>query len=278
VDAAETLPDVARRGIDLARLLEEGARSVVVVLPEQELRPAREQVLGADGRRIGLRVEGATGVQRGGGAGKVTQVAEDAGEVEQHLDLDPAAADPLLGAGLLPDVARPGQRLDGFARAVELLEAIAPAEQAQVVGRERLERPVVPAERLRPLLLPLEVPADGAVEDGRPARRQVGAAEQVPLDLVLVSEDAEGATDLVEEVRGVPGVVGLGVVEVAVAGHDRMMVSTAGQRTDVGEHPIDVPHLRGLLPAARTARRRPFQRPYSNRTSPPLPTDGLRYA
>jgi hypothetical protein len=103
------------------------------------------------------------------------------------------------------------------------------------------------------------------VEDGRPARRQVGAAEQVPLDLVLVAEDAESATDLVEEIRGAPGVVGLGVVEVPVARHDRMMISTAGQRTDVGEHLVDVPHFRGLLPAART-RAGVHSAPYANRT------------
>jgi hypothetical protein len=201
VDAPQPLPDVARRRIDLAGLFEEPPRAGVVAPAEEQLGPAGEQVLRADRRRVGLGVERPTGVERRRGRVELGQIPEHARQVEEDLDLDAAAAQALLGAGLVPDVASTGQRLDGLARPMELLEAVAAPEQAEVVGREGLQRAVVPAERLGPFLLPLEIPADGAVEDGGAARRQVGAPEQVPLDLVFVAQDPERAADLVEQIR-----------------------------------------------------------------------------
>src|SRR5439155_8626871 len=102
---------------------------------------------------------------------------------------------------LLPDVSRPRERLHRLPGSMQLLEAVPAAEQAEMIGRERCERAIVPAERLGPLLLALKVPADRAVKDGGPTRRELGAAQQVALDLLLVAEHAEGPADLEEQLR-----------------------------------------------------------------------------
>src|SRR5205085_8947814 len=115
-------------------------------------------------------------------------------------------------------------------------------EEAKVIGRERRERAIVPAQRLRPLLLALEVPADGAVEHRRPARRELRAAEEIALDLVLVAEHPEGAADLVEELRRVPRLALWRVVDPAVAGDDRLHVAALGERADLGQDSGDVHH------------------------------------
>src|SRR4030095_16362126 len=47
----------------------------------------------------------------------------------------------------------------------QLLETVAAPEEAEVVGVKRAERTIVPAQRLRPLLLALEVPPGGKVGD-----------------------------------------------------------------------------------------------------------------
>src|SRR5439155_246305 len=146
---------------------------------------------------------------------RLRRLGEPARDVEMA-----AAALPLLARRVLPDPARAAERLDRFARAVHLLEAVAAAEEAEVVGREGGEGAVVPAQRLRPLLLALEVPADGAVEHGRAPRGELGAAQEVALDLLLVAEQAEGAADLVEELGRVPGLALGRVVDRAVARDD----------------------------------------------------------
>src|SRR5262245_3265961 len=118
--------------------------------------------------------------------------------MEQHLHLDAAAAQSLLRAGLLPDRTGTAERLHGLAGPMQLLQAVAAAEEAEMIRGERLEGAIVPAQRLRPLLLALEVPADRAVEDGGATRRQLGAAKEIALDLLLVAEHPEGLADLPE--------------------------------------------------------------------------------
>src|SRR5262245_31464662 len=113
-------------------------------------------MLGTNRRRIGLRVERAAGIERLGRAIEIGEVTQLAGEVEQDLDLHTTAPQALLRAGLIPDLSRAGEGLDRLAGAMQLLETVPPAEQAQVIGPERLQGAVVPAQRLRPLLLPLE--------------------------------------------------------------------------------------------------------------------------
>src|SRR5262249_33504840 len=125
--------------------------------------------------------------------------------MEQHLHLHAAAALSLLARRLVPDRASARQGLDRFPRSMKLLEAVAAPEEAEMVGGEGGEGAIVPAQRLRPLLLALEVPADRAVEHRGPARREFGTAQQVALDLVLVAEHAEGTSDLVEQLGRVPG-------------------------------------------------------------------------
>src|SRR5262245_66505861 len=98
-----------------------------------------------------------------------------------------------------------------------------------MVGRERAKGAIVPTQGLRPLLRALEVPADGAVEDGGTTGRQLGAAQQVALDLVLVAEHAEGTPDLVEQLGRVPEIVARGVVQAAVPRNDQMMLTAGGQ-------------------------------------------------
>src|SRR5262245_15273288 len=99
--------------------------------------------------------------------------------MEEDLYLYAPSAHALVGTGLLPHGASTRQGVDGFARPVQLFEAVASPEEAEVVGRERLQRPVVPAQRLGPFLLPLEVPADGAMEDRGAPRRELGAAQEI---------------------------------------------------------------------------------------------------
>src|SRR5439155_1676969 len=109
-----------------------------------------------------------------------------------------------------------------------------------VVGGEGGEGAVVPAQRLGPLLLALEVPADGAVEHGRAPRGELGAAQEVALDLLFVAEHAEGAADLVEELGRVPGVALGRIVDRAVARDDGVQVAAVGERADLGQDGVDV--------------------------------------
>src|SRR5262249_2088174 len=163
-------------------------------------------------------------------------------EVEEHLDLDAATSRTLVLPRLIPAGARPFQRLDGLARTMQLLETVAAAEQTEMIGRKRGERAIVPAERLRPLLLALEVPADGAMKDRRAARRQLRAPQQVAFDLVLVAEHAERAPDLVDELRGVPGFALRQVVQSAVARHDQVMLTPGRQGANLREDRVQVAH------------------------------------
>src|SRR5262245_15594138 len=166
--------------------------------------------------------------------------------MEQDLDLHAPAALALLRRRLLPDGPGTAERFRGFPGPVELLEAVTPAEEAEVIGRERGEGAVVPAQRLRPLLLPLEVPADGAVEDGRTPGGELGTTEEVALHLLLVAEHAEGPPDLVEQVGRVPGLPLRRVVERAVAGDDGVVGASFGEGADVGEDRAYVVH--GAVP------------------------------
>src|SRR5437899_1568858 len=240
VHPPEALPVVARFGIEVARRGEGGERGVEVATPQLQLAAAGERVLLTDGGRVVAAVERAALVERLGGALEVDEIAQPAREVEEHLYLHAAAALPLLARRVLPDPARAAERLDRFARAVHLLEAVAAAEEAEVVGREGGEGAVVPAQRLRPLLLALEVPADGAVEHGRAPRGELGAAQEVALDLLLVAEQAEGAADLVEELGRVPGLALGRVVDRAVARDDGVQLAAVGERADLGEDGVDV--------------------------------------
>src|SRR5262249_5065041 len=125
---------------------------------------------------------------------------------------------------------------------MQLLETVAAAEQTEMIGRKRGERAIVPAERLRPLLLALEVPADGAMKDRRAARRQLRAPQQVAFDLVLVAEHAERAPDLVDELRGVPGFALRQVVQPAVARHGQVMLTPGRQGANLREDRVQVAH------------------------------------
>src|SRR5213078_351443 len=240
VHPAEALPEVARLGIEVARRGEGGEGGVEVAAPEVQLAAARERMLVTDGGRVAAAVERAALIERLGRALEVAEIAQPAREVEQHLHLHAAAALALLARRVLPDLARAAQGLDRVVRAVHLLEAVAAAKEAEVVGREGREGEVVPAQRLRPLLLALEVPADGAVEHGGAPRRELGAAEEVALDLLLVAEHAEGAADLVEEFGRVPGLARRSVVDRAVARHDGVQLAAVGERADLGEDGGDV--------------------------------------
>src|SRR5438046_1699821 len=174
VHPAEALPEVARLGIEVARRGEGGEGGVEVAAPEVQLAAAGERVLVTDGGRVAAAVERAALIERLGRALEVAEIAQPARKMEEHLHLHAAAALALLARRVLPDLARAAQGLDRVVRAVHLLEAVAAAEEAEVVGREGRERAVVPAQRLRPLLLALEVPADGEVELRHLAER-VGA-------------------------------------------------------------------------------------------------------
>src|SRR5262249_57203263 len=173
-----------------------------------------------------------------GGGLEVAEVAQDAREVEEHLHLYAPTSRALIFARRIRAGARPFQRMDGVARTMQLLEAVAAAEQTEMIGRKRGERTIVPAERLRPLLLALEVPADGAMEDRRAARRQLRAPQQVAFDLVLVAEHAERAPDLVDELRGVPGFALRQVFQPTVARHDQVMLTPGRQAPNLTQHPL----------------------------------------
>ena len=80
------------------------------------------------------------------------------------------------------------------------------------------------------------------MKDGGPTRRELGAAQQVALDLLLVAEHAEGPADLEEQLRGVPRFFLWRVVEPAVAGDDCVVRATIGERPDIGEDGRDVRH------------------------------------
>src|SRR5438477_3180545 len=242
VDPAKPFAEVARRGIEGARFAERGGRRLEVAAPEVQLAAVGEHVLGTDGRRIAPLVQRAAGIEGIGGGIELAEIAQRARQVEQHLHLDPTAALPLLARRLLPDVSRPRERLHRLPGSMQLLEAVPAAEQAEMIGRERCERTIVPAERLGPLLLALKVPADRAVKDGGPTRRELGAAQQVALDLLLVAEHAEGPADLEEQLRGVPRFFLWRVVEPAVAGDDCVVRATIGERPDIGEDGRDVRH------------------------------------
>src|SRR5438046_3036691 len=234
VHPAEALPEVARLGIEVARRGEGGEGGVEVAAPEVQLAAAGERVLVTDGGRVAAAVERAALIERLGRALEVAEIAQPARKMEEHLHLHAAAALALLARRVLPDLARAAQGLDRVVRAVHLLEAVAAAEEAEVVGREGREGAVVPAQRLRPLLLALEVPADGAVEHGGAPRGELGAAEEVALDLLLVAEHAEGAADLVEELGRVPGLARRSVVDRAVARHDGVQLAAGGERAHRG--------------------------------------------
>src|SRR5262245_27007475 len=242
VDASDPLPHVARVGIEVARVPERGERGIEVAAPELQLAARGERVLLADRGRVVVTVEHTGRVERLGRAVEVPEVAVSAREVEEHLHLHAAPALALLARRLVPDRACAGQRIDGLARPVELLEAVAASEEAEMIGGKGGERAIVPAERLRPFLLALEVPADGAVEHRGTTRRELGAAEKVALDLLLVPEHAERAADLVQQLRGVPGLPLRGVVDRAVARDDGLHVATVRERADLGEYLVDVDH------------------------------------
>src|SRR5262249_34535469 len=153
-----------------------GEGRVEIAAPQVELAAAGEDVLVADRGRVAARIERAAPVERLRRAFEVAEVPVAARQMEQDLYLHAAPALPLLARCLVPDRARPRQRLDRLAGSMELLETVAAPEEAEMVGREGSEGTIVPAQRLGPLLLPLEVPADRAVEDRRPARRELGTA------------------------------------------------------------------------------------------------------
>src|SRR5262245_722580 len=149
--------------------------------------------------------------------------------MEEHLHLDASPAHALLGPRLVPYHPGALQRLDRLARPVQLLQAVAAPEQAEVIGVEGGEGTIVPAQRLRPLLLALEVPTDRTVKHGGTAGRQLGTSEQVALDLVLVAEHAEGTSDLVQQFGRVPEIVARQVVQPAVSGNNQMVLTAGGQ-------------------------------------------------
>src|SRR5262245_51341440 len=115
--------------------------------------------------------------------------------MEEDLDLHAPSPMALLRRGFVPDRARARQCFDGFARAMQLLEAVATSEEAEVVGREGHERAIVPAQRLRPLLLALEEPTDRAVKDGGAPWRELRTTLEIPFELVLVAEHPERPAD-----------------------------------------------------------------------------------
>ena len=162
--------------------------------------------------------------------------------MEQHLDLHPSAALLLLARGVVPDLARPAEGFHALARPVQFRQAVPPPEEAEMVGREGAERSIVPAQCLGPLLLPLEVPADRAMKDGGAPRRQLGAAEEIALDLVLVAEHPEGPADLVEQLGRIPGLVFGRIIEGAVARNDRVMLAPIGERADLSQDADHVAH------------------------------------
>src|SRR5262249_55067709 len=157
-------------------------------------------------------------------------------------NLDAPAALLLLARRVVPDVARAAEGFHALARSVQLRETVAAAEETEMISRKRAERSIVPAERLGPLLLALEVPANRAVKDGGAPGCQLGAAKEVALHLVLVAEHSEGATDFVEQLGRVPGLVLGGVVEGAVACDDRLMIPPIGERAHVGEYGEHIAH------------------------------------
>src|SRR5207244_13219742 len=109
---------------------------------------------------------------------------------------------------------------------------------------------------LGPFLPALEVPADGAMEDGRAARSELGTAEEISFDLLLVPEHPERPADLVEQLGRVPGLALGRVVEGAVTCHDRLQVAAGGERADLGEDRGDV-HQPVPLPCRAAERARP---------------------
>src|SRR5262249_59845428 len=92
VDVSDAFPDVAGVGVERAGLLEQGEGAVEISSARQELALTGEDVLGADGRRLRVGVEGLAGVEHLGGGLEIAQVAQDAREVEEHLHLAAAAA------------------------------------------------------------------------------------------------------------------------------------------------------------------------------------------
>ena len=262
VDAPDALPDVARLRIEPACLLEQRAGSVEVAASHEQLALAGEDVLRPDGGWLGVGVQATALVERRRRGVEVAEVAPHAREVEEDLHLYAAPADALLGAGLLPHGARALERLDRFARAVQLLETVAAPEQTEMVGGEGDQRAIIPAQRLGPFLLALEVPADGAVKDRRASGRQLGAPQEVALHLVFVAEHAEGTPDLVEQIGGVPEVVLRGIVEAPVPGHDQVMLTAGRQEANLGEDRIRVAHP--CVPSPRPA-------PQPSSTLPPVP-------
>ena len=223
MDPPEPLAEIARGGVEGTGGLERSGRRGEVAASQVQLAAVGEHVLRPDGGRVAAVIECAAGIERLGRGIELAQVAQRAREVKQHLHLDAAAALALLGRRLVPDLTRAAESVDRLPRTVQLLEAVAAAEEAQVIGREGREGAVVPAERLGPLLLALEVPADRAVKDGGAARGELGAPEQVPLDLLLVPEHAERAADLEEELGGVPRLFLGRIVECPVARDDGVM-------------------------------------------------------
>src|SRR4029450_10292371 len=103
---------------------------------------------------------------------------------------------------------------------------------------------------------------DGTVEHGGTTRRQLGASQQVALDLVLVAEHAEGTSDLVEQLCRFPEIVARDVVQPAVSGNDQMMVTAGGQDANLVEDRLHVAHR--CVPSARPA-------PQPSSTLPPVP-------
>src|SRR4029077_13988238 len=148
VRAPDTFPEIARLGINVARLCERGEGGVEVAASHVELAPAGEDVLATDRRGIAAAVEGTAGVQRLRGSLEVAQVAMPTREVEEDLHLDPPPALALLARGIVPDGAGARERLDRLPGPVQLLQAVAAPEETEMIGREGGEGTVVPAQRL----------------------------------------------------------------------------------------------------------------------------------
>ncbi|MEW6267942.1 MAG: hypothetical protein AB1689_01430 [Thermodesulfobacteriota bacterium] len=148
--------------------------------------------------------------------------------MEEDLHLDAAAALALIRGRA---VERRGRRLERgrrLTRTMQALEAVALAEQAQVIAGEGLQRAVVPAERACPALLALEEPADLATIERRATRVELRAAQEVLLDLRVVADQGVRARDLEDELDVVPQRSALGV-DAAVAREDVLQVTPLAQ-------------------------------------------------
>ena len=175
-------------------------------------------------RRIGPSVESFAALEYFTRAGGLPDLAEVAGKVEEHLRLDPEAALPLGGVRTRPSVVRGFQVRRRLARTMQSLEAIAAAEQRQVIVGKRGQRVVVPGDRTRPALGTLEEPARLRMVQGGAARVEFRAARVEALDLGGISGDRVSAGHPDQEVEILPlGAADL--VKVAPADENRVEVA-----------------------------------------------------